>query len=472
VTRRPIWRWLGWFIAANAGLCFLVGLRYLLIYDWPASAAGIVYPPLAMLGNFALVTAFFMLLACVPLLVIGPLRRSVMTFAVIVASLMLALLVLDTNVYAERRIHLSMLVAVLFEPSTWMAAALVLTVALLFEAVFAGVLRRWLAARPRRGGRAITIAPRGYDLSFSLPQDRGLVRDPQRWRGVLDELAARFTPFGRNFQVGQAVNRSKWGIWRYDEYETLLAEADAAFAAYPRVRLLGPAVIDFELYATAALLNMRWRTGLRLDGVASLLYVDRRGAPENTQLGLDTVGKVTLLKAIADTARNSTPGSWITEVNWPLWEGPHSPAGRTVSVDEETQADYLVRYYLLALCSGLVERVYWWQLVARGYGLVAPQEGGSLRRRPAFDALACLARSLRGATFTGALPAPRDGRLYDFLAADGHRVVVGWSTTPGVRAELPAEPEAAWGRNGAELATPGPTVELTGSPSYYRLQEP
>jgi hypothetical protein len=238
------------------------------------------------------------------------------------------------------------------------------------------------------------------------------------------------------------------------------------------VRLLGPAVIDFELYATAALLNMRWRTGLRLDGVASLLYVDRRGAPENTQLGLDTVGKVTLLKAIADTARNSTPGSWITEVNWPLWEGPHSPAGRTVSVDEETQADYLVRYYLLALCSGLVERVYWWQLVARGYGLVAPQEGGSLRRRPAFDALACLARSLRGATFTGALPAPRDGRLYAFLAADGHRVVVGWSTTPGVRAELPAEPEAAWGRNGAELATPGPTVELTGSPSYYRLQEP
>jgi membrane-anchored protein YejM (alkaline phosphatase superfamily) len=153
VTRRPIWRWLGWFIAANAGLCFLVGLRYLLIYDWPASAAGIVYPPLAMLGNFALVTAFFMLLACVPLLVIGPLRRSVMTVAVIVASLMLALLVLDTSIYAERRIHLSLLVAVLFEPSTWMAAALVLTVALLFEAVFAGVLWRWLAARPRRGGR-------------------------------------------------------------------------------------------------------------------------------------------------------------------------------------------------------------------------------------------------------------------------------------------------------------------------------
>ncbi|MDP9199140.1 MAG: DUF3413 domain-containing protein [Pseudomonadota bacterium] len=158
MTRRPIWRWLGWFIAANAGFCFLIGLRYLLIYDWPDSAAGIVYPPLALLGNFALMTAFFMLLPCVPLLVIGPLRRSVMTVAVIVASLMLALLVLDTTVYAERHIHLSRLVAVLFEPSTWMAGALVLAVALMFEAVFAGMLWRWLAARPRRGGRVIAIA--------------------------------------------------------------------------------------------------------------------------------------------------------------------------------------------------------------------------------------------------------------------------------------------------------------------------
>jgi hypothetical protein len=158
VTRRQIWRWLGWFIAANVALCFLIGLRYLAIYQWPDSAAGIVYPPLAMFGNFALVTAFFIAVPCVPLLLIGPLRRSVISVAVIAAALTLALLVLDTNVYAERHIHLSLLVAVLFEPATWVAGALVLAVALLFEAVFAGMLWRWLAARPRRGGYGIAIA--------------------------------------------------------------------------------------------------------------------------------------------------------------------------------------------------------------------------------------------------------------------------------------------------------------------------
>ena len=157
MTRREIWRWLGWFVAANAGLCFLVGLRYLFLYQWPDSAAGVIYPPLAMLGNFTLVTALVMLVLCGPLLVLGPLRRTVMTVAVIAAAVMLALLVLDTNVFAERRMHLSLLVAVLFEPATWIASAMVLVVALLFESMFAGILWRWLAARPARGGRKLVL---------------------------------------------------------------------------------------------------------------------------------------------------------------------------------------------------------------------------------------------------------------------------------------------------------------------------
>src|SRR6185295_3680702 len=67
---------------------------------------------------------------------------------------------------------------------------------------------------------------------------------------------------------------------------------------------------------------------LRFDAVGSLLYVDRRGAPENRQLGLDATGKLRLLRAIAETAKNARGRSWIAEVNWPLREGPTSPAGR------------------------------------------------------------------------------------------------------------------------------------------------
>lgn len=333
-------------------------------------------------------------------------------------------------------------------------------------------LHPWADRHDEEESLARELVARGYELAFTLPQDRQLVRDTGRWRAALDELAERFTPLGRYFQIGQAINRSKWGLWRYDEYETLLAAAREAFAPYPDARLLGPAVIDFELYATAAVLNMRWRAGLKLDGVASLLYVDRRGAPENRQLGLDTVAKVTLLKAIADTARNSAAESWITEVNWPLWQGPHSPAGRGVSVDEETQADYLVRFYLLALGSGMVDRIYWWQLVARGYGLVEPGQDGRLRRRPSHRALATLAHVLLGARFVGALPTPAGAMLYDFRDPGDRRWVVGWSSTGPQRLELPAHPVEARSRDGAQEPPPARNeVELSGSPRYFALDD-
>jgi tRNA A-37 threonylcarbamoyl transferase component Bud32 len=179
---------------------------------------------------------------------------------------------------------------------------------------------------------------RNLEVSFALPQNRELVRDPARWRGALEAIAPHFTPFGKRFQIGQAINRSKWGIWNLREYLELARASEAVLRHYPDVELLGPSVIDFEYHVAAAVLNLR-DPGFRFDAVSALLYVDRRGAPENRQAGLDTEDKALLLRAIAETSRNASPRCWITEVNWPLREGPHSPAGRDVSVDEEAQAD-------------------------------------------------------------------------------------------------------------------------------------
>ena len=318
------------------------------------------------------------------------------------------------------------------------------------------------------------LAGRGYELAFALPQNRDLVRDPARWRHQIEELAARFTPYGSHFQVGQAINRSKWGVWRYGEYLELAAQAAEILRRFPGTLILGPAVIDFEYHVTASLLNLR-RAGVYFDVVSSLLYVDRRGAPEASQLGFDTVGKVLLLKAIAETGRNCGPESWVTEVNWPLWEGPHSPAGRTVSVDEQTQADYLARYYLLALTTGAVERVYWWQLVARGYGLIARRRDASgqraeLVRRPAFATLATLARELRDSRFLHPLPSPEGTRLFLFRDADGRERVAAWSTEGRRRAELPRPASTIVSRDGERSRAPAGTgIELFPSVRYFCL---
>ncbi|MCG8460534.1 MAG: lipopolysaccharide kinase InaA family protein, partial [Holophagales bacterium] len=315
-------------------------------------------------------------------------------------------------------------------------------------------LHPWQEQHEAEAELARELHTRGYDLAFSLPQNRDLVSQPDLWRRRIEELAEIFVPYGRAFQVGQAVNRSKWGVWRYGEYVRLARDAAEILRRHPGVRVLGPSVIDFELHSTAAIVNRP--DCPRFDALASLLYVDRRGAPENAQLGFDTVGKVLLTRAIAETALACGPESWITEVNWPLWEGPHSPAGKSVSVSEPDQADYLSRYYLQALTTGAVERVFWWQMVARGYGLISPRdaegEARGLRRRPAFYALRTLGRTLAGSRFLGRLPSPEGTWLMHFekpAAGDG-------SATDG-RSEATAESAetwiAAWSEHGRQRVT-------------------
>ncbi len=125
-------------------------------------------------------------------------------------------------------------------------------------------------------------------------------------------------------------------------------------------------------------------------------------------------------------------------------------------MDEEAQADYLVRYYLLTLGTGLVERVFWWQVVARGYGLVDPADPARPRRRPSFHALKTLVRELDGARLEEVLAAPPPARLYRFRRPDGAEVVVGWSAADRpARAALPRPAVVVIGRDGEELAGPG-----------------
>ena len=315
---------------------------------------------------------------------------------------------------------------------------------------------------------AAELHRQGFELAFVLPQNRELVRDLERWRAAVTELAERFGRFGRHFQIGQAINRSKWGVWNYREYLGLVGVASEVLRANPERELLGPAVIDYEPLRTAGILNLP-SPGIHFDILASLLYVDRRGAPENTQLGFDTVDKVVQLKAIAETSRNCGERSWITEVNWPLWEGPHSPAGRKVAVDEETQADYLVRYYLLTLGTGLVERVYWWQLVARGYGLCYDTGGGTLQMRPSFTAFSNLQRNLEGVTFLGPIATAAPSRLYSFERQDGTEMIVGWTGDDSTTEIQLARPvRRGQDRDGNPLLDlPAERVTIDGSPRYF-----
>ncbi len=337
-------------------------------------------------------------------------------------------------------------------------------------------IQPWEGELERDAALARELRARGLDVMLAVAQNRDLVRDPALWRATLAEIAERFDGLVSQVQIGHAINRSKWGIWNQREYAALVSAAAEVFAARssddkPAMRIVGPGVIDFELYATCIALD--WpENPVRFDAVTSLLYVDRRGAPENRQAGLDAVAKAVLLRATIGTSRHGDRESWITEVNWPLHEGPHSPAGRHVAVSEDAQASYLARYYLLLLGSGMVERVYWWQLVARGYGLADHDDGG-LRRRPSWQALAFLSRALEGSRALGPVTSSPPLVVHAFAREDGTTWLVAWSAVDhSVEWRLPAAPRRLFDRGGAELPLPAANaITVDGSPVYAEVGE-
>jgi len=268
----------------------------------------------------------------------------------------------------------------------------------------------------------------GWKVSVALVQDRAAVRDPARWDAFVKAVLGGLGGIAEWIEPAHAINRVKWGIWSLREYERLLAP----FEGMPRV--MGPAINDFEFPHAAAALRAR-----RFDALSLHLYVDRRGAPENRQGKYDALDKFALARALSE--RGGCGGRVIvSEVNWFLKDkgyahpfAPYATPGLSHEwdVDEETYADYMLRYYLHAICSGMVERVYWWRLVARPFGLVDPE---GWRARPAYHALREFLATFGRSTFVERLSSEEGVYLLRFREPDA---IVGFSARGERRVAVP-----------------------------------
>lgn len=285
----------------------------------------------------------------------------------------------------------------------------------------------------------------GHPVVAALVQDRRAVLFPEKWRSFVENSAGALSGFVEAFEVCHAINRVKWGIWNYKEYASLLRPFEDWRDRFPQIPLWGPAGIDFEIPRVAPFLDLLPR-GARFESFSHHMYVDRRGAPENEQSGYDTVAKLALARALARVHPNCGDRLIVSEVNWPLLgTGVWSPVGSPYkspgirrndpSVDEESYAAYMIRYFLLALGSGMAERVYWWNLAAHGFGLIDDRDPGGWRPRPAYHAFRDWLAWSRTATILGRETGP-DPRAYRLLAqVDGQRQSIEWHAD---RPELPA----------------------------------
>ncbi|MDR0993043.1 MAG: lipopolysaccharide kinase InaA family protein [Verrucomicrobiota bacterium] len=287
--------------------------------------------------------------------------------------------------------------------------------------------------------QALALHHQGHRITFALLQNRRSVLDPKGWRQMLTLAFDRAHTFADAFEIGHAVNRSKWGIWDYREYADLLLPVRASQIQYPDVRVIGPACIDFELHALGGILE-RIPAPLPFSALSHHLYVDRRGAPENRQGPFDTVAKCAWLRAMARAYRFANDRPVLTEVNWPLqgtgaWSPVTSPyetldpRQKDPSVSEEAYAAYMARYLLLTLASGHVSRVYWWRLVARGFGLIDDTDASAWRTRNAFHALQTLLAHLGNAVFVKKRETPENTWELEFTRPDAPPLCVHWTQT-------------------------------------------
>ncbi len=313
----------------------------------------------------------------------------------------------------------------------------------------------------------------GYPVTVALAQDRRAVREPARWRAFLDAVLERVHDVVEAVEVGHAVNRVKWGIWSLADYRGLAEATAAAMARYPRLDWLGPACIDAEPHTTLGFLRAL-PAPLQFSALSQHLYVDRRGAPENRQGRFATLEKAVLARAIAEADPRGGGRLVVSEFNWPLagtgiWSPVGSPylyPGQVVgapNVTEELQADYLLRYLLIVLCSGMVERAFWWRLAAHGYGLVDDRDPQGWRRRPGFHALRGFLHRLGRARFLGRPAVPAGVQAFDF-EADGRRCRLAYAHPAPVayRPPFPVDETVDL----PERAVP-PGTPLTGTPRLF-----
>jgi hypothetical protein len=235
------------------------------------------------------------------------------------------------------------------------------------------------------------------NITLKIMQDREHIEDLALLREDMQSIFEMLHNHVTIFEIGTTINRAKWGFFSVDEYNRFYQSVyELKSEQFPKLQLIGSGVIDFEYHFTAHTLFNLFK--YKYDGVSSLLYVDRRGAPENTQLGFALSDKIAYLSTMVWLSPKSTHKLHVTETNWPITgTAPYAPTSEYECVSEELYGDFMLRYHLLAFASQQVDSLSWHQLIAPGYGLVDNREGITVRQ--AYQTYKYMLQTLKNAQF-------------------------------------------------------------------------
>ncbi|MBN1578870.1 MAG: DUF3413 domain-containing protein [Chitinispirillaceae bacterium] len=138
---RPVllrWSW-GFFTFATL-LLLTVGLRYLTAYPFPREPPAIAYVVFAFTSHFASIMLIVWTGLILPLTVLIPLRKFIVPASILVVSSIVALVLLDSQVYTAHRFHFSLLTIRILGWKTWGFGILYVVILLAFNSFLARIV--------------------------------------------------------------------------------------------------------------------------------------------------------------------------------------------------------------------------------------------------------------------------------------------------------------------------------------------
>jgi len=157
ITRRQLFRWMGWFAMANALVLAVVGLRYFQGFTPGGTSLSWLYLLLVYPAHHVLVAVIPLFVVLTPIVLVRPSRRIATVVAVVLFALMIALINLDSLLWSQSRFHLNGLTVQILGSSSWIFAGVILLIALFFEAMLAGWTWQWVEGRSARKGLLVGV---------------------------------------------------------------------------------------------------------------------------------------------------------------------------------------------------------------------------------------------------------------------------------------------------------------------------
>lgn len=156
LSRKQVFRWMGWFALANAVVLAVVGLRYFQGFTPGNTGLSWLYLLLVFPAHHVLLAVVPLFLLLTPLVLLRPSRRLTTFIAVVLFALMIAVINLDSMLWSQSRFHLNGLTVQILGAPSWVFAGVILLISLVFESMLAGWIWQWSNAKSKRHGGLIS----------------------------------------------------------------------------------------------------------------------------------------------------------------------------------------------------------------------------------------------------------------------------------------------------------------------------